>query len=322
MGTVNTFSQDLARRARYWHERLPYTAGPVALAAGWVTQFGVQGLNATATPRWMAHISRVAATQNAAVAVDFSYDNKTLPALADQGWTDVLPAGVRELRGLDLPAKDRLQLRTNNATGAPVAGYQLNYTVGMHRLTVAEKLLRGITQLTPEEQEALERTDVRDLLDKGIAPIPMSAQIERTYENRVLAAVERTYHVDVTVADAVLDTIYASEAGPDCCLILREVAVEGAGAIIVSIDRDDDVNYLGVNGAAFVEGDGAPWDCFVPALDYLVIHTQAAAPVAGARIRVGYWQVKLSNLLRVRFGLVAKGEVPDSLYYRAIAGVA
>lgn len=322
MANIIQYTQNQAHSAKYWYERIPYTYGPVALAAGWTTAVNVSGINKTKIPQWLARFGGLAATQNAGVALDLAYDNASLPALADQGFTDALPAGVRELAELDLPAKDRLVLRTTNTTGAPVAGYQLNYTVAMQRLTLAEKLLRGITQLTADEQEALARTDVKDLVDKGIAPIPIESMIERTYRNRIVAAVSRTYHVDVGVADAVLDTIRAAEGGPDTFLLLREIAVEGADAITVSFDRDQDSNYVGLAGDAFVEGDGRPWRAFLPALDYLTIHTQAAAPVAGARIRVGYWQVKLSNLLRVRFGLAVKGEVPDATYYRAIAGVA
>ncbi len=322
MGDVIQFTQGQAHDARYWYERIPYTYGPVTLATGWTTAVNVSGINKTAIPRWMARLGRVAATQNAGVGIDIEHDNGRVPALADQGLTDAYPAGVRELRGLDLPAKDRLRLRTNNSSGGAINNYQLNYTVALQRLTVAEKLLRGITQFTPEEQEALERTDVRDLVEKGIAPIPISAQIERTYQNRILAAVTRTYQVDVTTSDAVFATIRANEGGPDTFLVLRELAVEGASAITLSVDRDDDVNYVGVAGAAFVDGDDTPWDLFVPALDYLTFHTQGAGAVNDVAIRVGYWIVKMSNLLRVRFGLAGKGEVPDGTYYRAIAGVA
>lgn len=322
MADVIQFTQGQAHDAKYWYERIPYTYGPATVANGRTAVVNVTGINKTRVPRWLARLQGVAATQNANVGVEATYDSANLPSLADQQFTDGYPAGVRALRNLDLPARDRLVLRLNNTSGGNVNSYQLNYTIAMQRLTLAEKLLRGITDLTPEEQEALEKTDVADLVEKGIAPIPIEAQIERTYRNRILASVERTFTVDVTATDAIFHTIRASEGGPDSFIILRELAVEGASAIRLSVDRDDDANYIVVAGDAFVDGDDAPWDLFVPALDYLTFHAQAAGNVNNVAIRIGYWHVRMSNLLRVRFGLVGKGEVPDSTYYRAIAGVA
>lgn len=324
MAQAIPFSQAQAFAAKYWYERLQYTFGPTTVPTGITPVAVANKINRQQTPQWLAKIDKVAATQNANVLLDYQFDSRRIQAQADQGYTDAMPSGVRVVNILELPAKDRLALSVVNNTGAPVPSYQLNYQVTMKRLTVADKLLYGITQFTQEEQEALadRSIDVQGLFEKGLVPIPESAQIERTYRNRVVFATERTLHVQATTSDTAFLTIRASEGGPDTFLVLRSIAIEGAANVVISVDRDDDINYMGVNGAAFVDGDDRPWDVFVPALNFLTFHIQATAPVANVPIRIGIWHVKFSNLLRVRFGLVARGEVPDHTYLRAIAGVA
>lgn len=325
MATQVPFSQQQAFAAKYWYERLQYTWGPRDVSAGaTVPAFSVQRINKTEIPEWSATLSGVAATQNSNLALGFSFDNRSIPALAGQGQTNALPAGVREEDFLWLPAVRSLALHVQNQNlGAALNNIQLNYQVVLRRLTVADKLLLGIEQFTQDEQDALNEKslDVRALVEKGTHPIPSAAQIERTYANRLLFSTVRLLHVDADTADTSFLTVRSSEAGPGTFLVLRELAVEGGANVVVSVDRDDDYNYMGVNGAAFVEADDRPWDVFVPALNFLTFHIQAPAPVADVPVRIVIWHLRLSEILRVRFGLVRRGELPDNTYLRAIAGV-
>jgi len=319
LATIIPFSQQQAFSAKYWYERLQYTAGPATINPGSNTIFYVSRLNKTDTPLWVANLSNIAATQNANTALQFTFDKRSIQALASQGQTDALPAGTRAER-LHLPAIKNMSLYVQN-TGAAVSNFFLNYQVSMRRLTVADKLLMGINSFTADEQEALKSIDIKSAVDKGTFPIPIDAQIERTYYNRLLYEDIRLEHVDVTTSDQSFLTIRASESGQDTFLVLREIALEGAPAITLSVDRDEDYNYLGVTGAAFVDADDRPWDVFVPALNYLTFHVQGATTLTNVPIRVKVWHVKMSNILRVRFGLAHKGDVPGDTYLRAIAGV-
>jgi len=320
------FGQSQAFAAKYWYEKLQYTWGPQTLSGG-VTPvdtpvFSVSRLNRTDIPQWVAEFSSIGATQNASVALDFAFDRHRIPALVNQGFTDAMPSGLRTVLSDAIGATGSTHLIARNSSGGDIAAFQLNYQVAMRRITVADKLVMGVDKFTQDELDALndKSVDVRGLVDKGIHPIPIEDQIRRTYRNR--AKVDfRLLHVDSSTSDSSFLTIRASEFGQDRFLVLRELAIEGGAAVVVSVDRDDDYNYMGVNGPAFAEGDDKPWDVFVPALNYLTFHIQSAAPVSDVPIRIVVWHVKWSNILRVRFGLAGRGDVPDNTYLRAIAGV-
>lgn len=322
MASVVQFSQGQAFAAKYWYERLQYTAGPATVNTGTNPVFSVNAINKTETPLWVATLEKIAATQNASVALDISFDRRRIPALATQGFTDSLPSGVRD-EFVHFPAVKNMQLLLVNNGASPVSNFQLNYQVSMRRLTVADKLVLGINSFTKDEMDALndESINVRGLVERGVLPIPIEAQIERTYRNLLLYTDTRLMHVDATTVDQSFLTIRALESGPDTFIVLREIAVEGAQPVIISVDRDEDYNYMAVTGAAFVNGDDQPWDVFVPALNYLTFHIQAATTIAAVPVRIKVWHCKLSTLLRVRFGLLHRGDVPDELYLRAIAGV-
>jgi hypothetical protein len=317
MAVLSIFNQTQAQTAKYWYERLLYTYGPETIPSGVNPVFNIPKINKTAVPSWMAVLARLAVTQNANVALGFGFDGQSIPATAVQGFSDAAIAGVRDDR-LFIPAAKSMSMQTLNS-GAPVASFQLNFQTEMRKLSIADKILRGI-QLTPNELAITQNIDVASLVAKGTAPIPWEAQLERTYSNRILYEDVRLLHVDASTIDASFLTIQTKNA--DEFLVLRELAIEGGAATTVSVDRDADPNYMGVSGSAFVQADDAPWDVFVPALNYLTFHVQSTANLVNVPIRVRVWHCKLSNLLRVRFGLVSKGEVPGGVYEKALAGVA
>jgi len=317
------FSQNQAFSAKYWYERLQYTWGPQTLNTGNTPVFNVSKLNSTQVPQWVAELSGIAATQNANVFLDIAFDRNSIPALVNQGATDALPSGVRSYSGLLVRATRNMSLQMQNLGFSSIDNFQLNYQVAMRRLTVADKILLGISQFTQDEQDALRNKsiDIEGLVSRGAIPIPIETQIERTYRNRLIYSEERLLHVDADLSDTSFLTIRASETGGDSFLVLRHIAIEGGASVVVSVDRDEDSNYMGVNGAAFVDADDRPWDVFVPALRYLTFHIQANSIIQGVPIRIVVWHVKLSDILRIRFGLVGRGQVPDDLYLRVIAGV-
>jgi len=317
MANITVFNQTQAQTAKYWYERLIYTYGPETIASGVNPVFNIQRINKTTTPSWMAVLSRLAVSQSAQVALDFSFDGQSIHASAFQGFTDAAIAGVRTDR-LFIPAVRNIAMQAVNS-GAPVANFQLTFQAEMRKLSIAEKILRGI-QLTPDEHAIAADVGVAPLVAKGTAPIPWEAQMDRTYRNRIIYEDVRLLHVDSSSTDQSFLTIQTQSS--DEFLVLRELAIEGGAAVTVSVDRDDDSNYMGVNGAAFVQADDAPWDVFVPAMQYLTFHAQSATNLTGVPIRARVWHCTLSNILRVRFGLAGKGDVPDSVYEKALAGVA
>ncbi len=322
MASVNSFTQQQAVAAKYFYERIPYTWGPQTLNPS-TTPFSVvvvSKVNKTEIPAWMAVLESYALTQNANVGIGFKFDRYSNPLTAFMGFTDAMPAGVRRVDSF-MPAVSSLSIDLKNSGASAVSNFQFNYWVGMKRLTVADKLLMGIEQFTKDEQDALAKTNVRDLVREGRRPLSIEEHLRLAYAGRFLARESKLYHVDVSTTDSVFAICRPSDYRPGTVLVLRGIAVERAADVVVSVDRDDDLNYVGLNGAAFVDADDRYWDMWVPALDHFSFHVQASSPISAVPIRIDVSCFVLSDLIRVQFGLVHRGEVDDDLYLKAIAGV-
>ncbi|GAI60052.1 unnamed protein product, partial [marine sediment metagenome] len=53
----------------------------------------------------------------------------------------------------------------------------------------------------------------------------------------------------------------------------------------------------------------------------LTLNIVAAGAVAPVYIRYTIWKVKLSNLLRCRFGLMSRDEAPGDVYDKVLGGI-
>ncbi|HEY3367784.1 MAG TPA: hypothetical protein VGK74_22225 [Symbiobacteriaceae bacterium] len=323
-----TFSQAQAQLARYWHERALYTFGPAALPAGPIPILTAQQWTSFQAPEWMAELTGLWVSQNPGVQLQWIYDDSVGNQSAAQGYTDAAPAGLRRM-AVSAPAVRQLQLLAINTTGAPIANFVLNYEIAMHRLSVADKLLRGYG-LSAQDERMLTilgknaKRDLQDLVDKGTSPIGIDVQLERTVANRRLRdhSGSGLYHVS-TASTSAFATLQAA-AGE--FLVLEEVAVEGGGLlaqpVAILVDRDQDNAYVQLTANAFGQVDDAPWSMHVPAVDNLTfrVASQGAPLTVPVRIRVGRY--KLSNLLRARFGLArSPEELPGDLYAKAIVGL-
>ncbi len=320
MATTVPFSQNQAFNAKYWYERLPYTWGPNTLNTGTTPVFVVSRVNKTDVPQWAAVLESFAATQNANVGIGFRFDRWSNPETTFVGYTDAMPAGVRRAETL-MPAATSMSVEMKNWSASAISNFQLNYWIGMKRLTVADKLLMGIEQFTKDEKDALDKTEIRKLFQEGKRPLPIEEHLKLAYGGRFLARESKLYHVDAGTSDSTFAICRPSDYRTGTVLVLRGIAVEGAANVVISVDRDDDVNYVGLNGAAFVDGDDRPFDMWVPALDHFSFHIQASAPISAVPVRIDVSCFVLSDLIRIRFGLAHRGEVDDDLYLKAIAGV-
>lgn len=320
MASTVSFTQQQAFAAKYFYERIPYTWGPQTLNTGTTQVVTVSRVNKTEIPTWAAILESYAATQRTDVGIDFKFDRWSNPATTFQGFTDAMPAGVRRVDTY-MPAITSLSVALKNSGAAAVSGFQFNYWVSLKRLTVADKLIMGIEQFTKDEQDALSKTDIRNLVREGKRPLPIDEHLRLAYGGRFLARESKLFHVDVGTTDTTFAICRPSDYRPGTVLVLRGIAVEGAPNITISVDRDDDANYIGLNGAAFVDGDDRYWDMWVPALDHFAFHAQASSPISAVPIRIDVACFVLSDLIRVQFGLAHRGEVDDDLYLKAIAGV-
>ena len=186
--------------------------------------------------------------------------------------------------------------------------------------TVADKLAYGIT-LSNEEKELAERLGITNSVEKGVLPLPRDVQISREY----LVLGEETHSRSINIAAAntpyTLENIYAREN--EFLVLTRIAAQPGAVAddIRFIVDRDDDHNYANVKTFPLSLIPGGEVRCFIPAMSEIRLSTIASG-IAGAHLfRYTFLRCRMTNLLRCRFGLVSRDEVPGDTYDKVKAGV-
>lgn len=196
-----------------------------------------------------------------------------------------------------------------------VDGMGLRFNLWVYEPTVADKLARG-AHLNGAERELANRLGLRDTVQKGLLPLPFDYAITREYP--VLNRVTYTYASEANAGT--IEPLHIT-AKPGEFLVIRSLSMHDNGAVVnasVTIDRDDDVNYLSLSTVPMT--DWHPMLCFVPAMKELRVQVTSAFAWQ-ARISMQVDHVRLTNIHRVRFGLVTRDEVPGELWDKVKGGV-
>jgi len=203
---------------------------------------------------------------------------------------------------------------------AAVANHPTQYGVWAFKHTVAHKMLYGIN-LTPDELAICAELGIANSVEKGVLPLPISQQIEREYP--VVGEETHTRNINI----AAVNTIYTVEvlyAQADEFIVLTRVAVAPGTAaqnIQLIIDRDEDANFAQLATFPLALTAGGEIACFVPAMTEIRLTTTAAVAPGAHLFRYTFKRIKLTNILRVRFGLVSQDEVTADLWKKVKAGV-
>ncbi len=217
-----------------------------------------------------------------------------------------------------LTAKEFLYYNLLGIAGA--AAYYTHFGVWGIIPTVADKLVYDIA-LSNEEKELAERLGIANSVEKGVLPLPRDVQIAREY----FVLGEETHSRSITIAapatSYTLENIYAREN--EFIVLTRIAAAPGTTAqdIRFIVDRDDDHNYANVKTFPLSLIPGGEVRCFIPAMEEIRLTTTATAAPGAHLFRYTYLRCRLTNLLRVRFGLVSRDEVPGDTYDKVKAGV-
>lgn len=221
-----------------------------------------------------------------------------------------------------LPAKSILYY--NFFGVAAVGNYPTHYGVWAFLPTIAHKL-RYKLALTSDELTLSKELGLSNTVEKGLLPLPIRQQIEREYY--VLG--EETHVRSVNIA--ALNTVYTLEAitsrpGNDEFLVLTRVAAAPAAAantIHLIVDRDEDPNFADVMTFPLALTAGGEVACFIPAMTEIrLTATQTAGGAVGAHLfRYTFKRIKLTNLLKARFSLVSRDEIPGETFDKVRAGI-
>ncbi|GAG48095.1 unnamed protein product, partial [marine sediment metagenome] len=149
---------------------------------------------------------------------------------------------------------------------------------------------------------------IANSVQKGILPLPISFQIEREYH--VLGEETHSRSINIAVANTPysIETIYARQ---DEFLVLTKVAAAPAAAADVVefiVDRDDDAGYAVVRTFPLSLAFGGEVNSFVPAMHELRLTANSTVAPGPHIFRYTFQRIRLTNTLRVRFGLVSRDE--------------
>lgn len=303
----------IAKASANWLEQLPFTASYASVsgsgsanAGNQAAVFALQNWTSATTPGTYVELTEAGATPQAGLDLVINSDrNQIRPDLG--GWPGALyPVPLRHGGVRNLSAT------LVNTTTGDLVNQQLNYLVTVFRMPVAVKVLRGYA-LTPQEKAWATQmgvsTDAAN--SRGTLPIPWETIIAGTYRNRQL---DPTWQYSDTVAATTSAVpFHHAQAGPNQLLILRRVSAQAnySQGVTITVDRDSDTGYLSLDASA-VGASGLPM--LVPARDHLTFSLSATtAPNGPVPIRIEIWTVALSNVLRVRLGLMTEADLAEAM---------
>jgi len=270
----------------------------------------------------LRHLSFSSADEAAELHV--YYDDKKTMIRPDAAYScpDAAITPTRYELDMDIPARTYLSIRAKGLAdvvtmpGITATGYSLL----VNKPTVVEKLARGIP-LDAEETELADRLDLRNSVAKGVLPLPLEYQLEREY---VPIEELQQHEIAVIGGPSPVSTVRRYTVNPGECLILTGITLRGApfaNNVTITIDRDDDRGYAVLQAYALPQTRLLP--CWIPALREIAITVSEGATVDLEPYPLSYTirRVRLTNMLKARWGLVTREQLPKDVYDKVRGGV-
>jgi len=215
-------------------------------------------------------------------------------------------------------AKNNLYFNIYNSSGSQKSNVQLYYGLWVQSPTVAHKIKHGI-KLSDREQIIARDLNIEESVQKGILPLPLSYQVAREYQ--VIHEATYTYRTDLIAGET---SVLANVVPPDrdTFLVLTGIsAMAGTPAnnIEVKVNRDNDVDYIDLKTYPLTRTREVK--AFVPALNEIVVKAVASEDVSNFDVKFTVLVCKLTNIIRVRFGLIGESEAPGDLWKKVMGGV-
>jgi hypothetical protein len=306
-----SFSRDVILQGeRYWYERIPFVQ-QVALTSGATTSIVglVSGWNQGQSPDYLVTVEDVATARDPNLAIRIVADGQTYTLYAASHPAALQPVSV-QARSVDSLAITAFQLGTGTSLASPVV-----YSVSIFHLPLVWKVMLGYP-ITPEEQDMARQLGLTTspVAQNGQHPIPLSAVIERTYLNRQYATPLAYDGPPATFGSSLTWESPTFTASTNELLVLTEVAAA------ISSDYSPQISVMrdSVQGAVVFDPSVTslqrPMRMWLPALDQIQVTLTVSSPPPGpVPVRIKLLRLSLSNLLRVRLGLLSQAGL-ESLF--------
>lgn len=198
----------------------------------------------------------------------------------------------------------------------PIVNYRVNYNLWIYEPSTADKLKFGLP-LQSEDNEILNSIDITSEVNKGNLPLPIEYQIQREYQ---LIDGKRTFTFS-DLAFTFEQVLQSFPVNPGEIAVLERVSSVPnnlADNVRIRIDRDDDSNYIEL--VNYPMQLTQPINCFIPALKEIKVKIIADAVVA-SQIQWTIARYKLTDVLKIRFGLVLKADADPDLWNKVKGGI-
>lgn len=293
------------RKARYLPELLPFFHA-TNLAAG--DNSVITLTQPTVSPDIPILTDKLSATPNVNVLLKLKADRE-----ATHNIETVSLDVMGEFTPLQYLSTKSLSLVLNS--DAIVNNYRIYLGIWVVKPSVAQRILWGLP-LSAEDRALDVKRSIRDTVEKGLLPFPLSYQIEREF-----MGFKRTYaEIVANVVSGQTTPVITTAPLSDEVLVLESVTADNAGLTLANnaqiyVTRDDDTSFLKL--PCFAMDQAYDFNCWIPALRKLEIGYYADANLANRYMRVVIGRYRLTNILRARFGLDTTEESRESI----IAGV-
>lgn len=268
----------------------------------------------------LMRLSNIAVERDADVELRIRNDDMGLPDSYNVagGFFDLTSAISPYANNYQMLARDRLYYNLFNSSGIAIPTFRTSFGVWVDTLRVVDKLKLGIV-LSKDEMALAEKFGIAETVEKGLLPLPLEQQIEREYRSQLISEETHGRTINVTATQQTVETMYPRDGQ---FLVLTKIAatpgVPGDN-IVISISRDNDIDHI-TNLKPYAVGLERELNCFIPAMSELTLNIVAAGAIT-VQIRYTIWKVKLSTLLRCRFGLMSRDEAPGDVYDKVLIGV-
>lgn len=324
------FNREQMARAEYYYERLPYTALDPALAVLETPLVDEANLAEDLGPDKLIIINRLAVTQTPGIniVVQGNRVSRQEVALAFPPNFEPLMAGDNDGER----SQGILKLAWNNISGATATTtQQMTFHGAVKRLTVAEKIIRGY-RLTSAEQRLAEQFKLgapTDQFPPGARPFSVAEMLEQVWGRYILDEDFVSYvYPSVGTTPQIFTTAQPNKPGEEILVWhtlaggLQDASDVGKGVqLTLRRDKQTNLNTILLDNASPV----FPMRPWVTALNTLQWSINAQQATTGAvAVRVHWYRVRLTNLLRVVLGLAPISDLqgPDKhLYDQIQAGV-
>lgn len=237
--------------------------------------------------------------------------------------TAVLPPLLPDLDRWRVSAKSTLTYYLMSLyQGGQIANFRTLYNLLVYQPTVAQKIKYGIT-LTAADRAIDKALGITNSVNKGILPLQWDYMIER--EEQVID--EATF---ATVIPAVTSTPQAAfqpivSPASDQYMVLRSLAVSpgsGSDGLTVSIQRDLGPVYLSFPAYPLAQTlVYGPIKFRMPAMRQIVVNLSSTTTVTDVAIRVGVQFCNLTDIWKVRWGLLTQASAPGDVWNKVMGGV-